>query len=291
MQKGWENIPGCRLFNLSPVFIEDKTVIMKSSTPRGLLSDRYFNGLRLVDYQYGAVEKSEFHTDKYPKISIVLGGQLEEKTMGANVSASPMSVVVKPPDALHANTFGPRGTRIISIIAADENGWPDYLNRAFLGQYAWYHGTPTIGAVSEFLKEFVQLQEASELETAVIQLVAGLSQDPGPPSTSPPRWLRQVAEQLEDCCDETIRIRQLAEESNVHPVYLARVFRQYFHCNPKQYQFHFRLRRALDHLTQEKTLVQVALDNGFADQSHFSRLFKLTTGMSPGHFRKLVGRI
>lgn len=264
---------------------------MKSATPRGLLSDRHFNGLRLVDYQYGAVEKSEFHTDKYPKISIVLGGQLEEKTIGANISASPMSVVVKPPDARHANTFGPRGTRIISIIASGEDGWPDYLNRAFLEHYAWYHGTPTISTVSDFLKEFVHLQEASELEAAVIHLVAGLSKDPGTPSKSPPQWLQRVAEQLEDCCDETIRIRHLARESNVHPVYLARIFRRYFHCNPKQYQFHFRLRRALDHLTQEKALVQIALDNGFADQSHFTRLFKSTTGMSPGHFRKLVGSI
>lgn len=264
---------------------------MKIFNPTGLLSQRHFDGFSLVDYRYPPAVRSDYHTDRYPKISIVLGGQLEERIKKSDVQASPMSVVVKPNDAVHANLFGPKESRIISIVASEADGWPRYLDQDFLNRYAWYHGAPTIRAVSDFLREFIQVQDMTELESAVIQLVAGLSQNPGVPSKCPPKWLREVAEQLEDCCDETLLIRQLARESDVHPVYLARVFRQYFHCNPKEYQYHFRLRKAMDHLTQERKLVQVALDNGFADQSHFSRIFKTSTGMSPGRFRKLVQRI
>ncbi|PHN07161.1 helix-turn-helix domain-containing protein [Flavilitoribacter nigricans] len=260
----------------------------KHTPPAGLRSYRRFSQLRLLDYEYDPGERTDFHKDRIPRISILLRGQLQERLQTQEAWASPMSVVIKPADALHANQFGPGGARIISIIAP--NGWPDYLAEHFLNQYAWFHGRPTISAASDFLQELVDLKNESQLETALIQLVAGLSEEQSP-HKDPPSWLQRVAEQLEDQYDETIQIRQLAAASDVHPVYLARIFRRYFHCNPKQYQSHFRLRRALDHLTQQKPLVHVALDNGFADQSHFTRLFKSSIGMSPGSFRKLVFRI
>jgi AraC family transcriptional regulator len=34
-------------------------------------------------------------------------------------------------------------------------------------------------------------------------------------------------------------------------------------------------------------LVEVALDAGFADQAHFSRVFKQVTGLTPGEYRKM----
>lgn len=38
-------------------------------------------------------------------------------------------------------------------------------------------------------------------------------------------------------------------------------------------------------------LVEIALETGFADQSHLSRVFKLHTGMLPGEFRSLLRRV
>jgi AraC-like DNA-binding protein len=41
----------------------------------------------------------------------------------------------------------------------------------------------------------------------------------------------------------------------------------------------------------DDALVDIALDAGFADQSHLSRVFKLHTGMLPSEFRWLLRRV
>jgi AraC family transcriptional regulator len=40
----------------------------------------------------------------------------------------------------------------------------------------------------------------------------------------------------------------------------------------------------------ENDLVSVALSSGFADQSHFTRVFKNVTGITPGAFRQIAIR-
>ena len=41
----------------------------------------------------------------------------------------------------------------------------------------------------------------------------------------------------------------------------------------------------------DDALVEIALEAGFADQSHLSRVFKLHTGMLPREFRSLLRRV
>jgi AraC-like DNA-binding protein len=40
-------------------------------------------------------------------------------------------------------------------------------------------------------------------------------------------------------------------------------------------------------IVQNRSLVEVALETGFADQAHFSRLFKATFGITPARYRAL----
>ena len=54
-----------------------------------------------VDYRPG--ERSEQHTDRRPRISFVLHGQLREEAYGREESASAGSLVLKPGDAMPQN--------------------------------------------------------------------------------------------------------------------------------------------------------------------------------------------
>jgi AraC family transcriptional regulator len=87
------------------------------------------------------------------------------------------------------------------------------------------------------------------------------------------------------------RVEELAADAGVHPVYLARIFKQHFHTTITVYLRHLRLRLASDHLaSSNRSLADIAYEMGFADQSHFGRVFKTTFQTTPGAFRALVRR-
>ena len=73
---------------------------------------------------------------------------------------------------------------------------------------------------------------------------------------------------------------------DVHPVLLARAFRTYFGTSPGRYLRRLRLDwAAAELLATQRRLADIALQAGFADQSHFTRAFRRHTGLTPGQYR------
>jgi AraC-like DNA-binding protein len=71
---------------------------------------------------------------------------------------------------------------------------------------------------------------------------------------------------------------------------LARQFRIMFGTSPYRYLLMRRLDFARELIHQERTLVEVACDAGFADQAHFTRAFKSAFGLTPARYRALRAR-
>jgi AraC family transcriptional regulator len=83
----------------------------------------------------------------------------------------------------------------------------------------------------------------------------------------------------------------VASRVGVHPFHLSRVFRQHYHQTVGEYVHRLRVHFACGELkSDEARLAEVALAAGFADQSHFTRVFKQVTGMTPGAFRDVLKR-
>jgi AraC family transcriptional regulator len=79
----------------------------------------------------------------------------------------------------------------------------------------------------------------------------------------------------------------MAEAVGAHPVYLSREFHRHFRCTVGEYVRQLRIELACHKLSgSDEPLALIALAAGFFDQSHFSRTFKLLTGMSPAQYRK-----
>jgi AraC-like DNA-binding protein len=68
---------------------------------------------------------------------------------------------------------------------------------------------------------------------------------------------------------------------------LARQFRAAFGTSPYRYSLMRRLDRARAQLRRNRSLADVALAAGFADQAHFSRMFKSGFGVTPARYRAL----
>jgi AraC-like DNA-binding protein len=58
-----------------------------------------------------------------------------------------------------------------------------------------------------------------------------------------------------------------------------------------QYVRALRVQQSMVELSRsEATLAEISAALGFADQSHFSRIFKSHTGMTPGEYRRIKRR-
>jgi AraC-like DNA-binding protein len=79
-----------------------------------------------------------------------------------------------------------------------------------------------------------------------------------------------------------ITLAELANIANLNRDYLIRTFKKTVGLPPHAYLTQLRLSEAKKQLTKGFPIAQVALNTGFADQSHFSRTFKRTYGMTPG---------
>ncbi|MCL1125581.1 helix-turn-helix transcriptional regulator [Shewanella surugensis] len=100
-----------------------------------------------------------------------------------------------------------------------------------------------------------------------------------------------VKQFLDDQPQVDVSLVELANLVNLSPCYLLRQFQRHFGLPPHTYQIQLRLRLAKQLISQGSSLLDVALECGFHDQSHFSRHFKKTLGVTPGNFAKAIGNI
>lgn len=103
-----------------------------------------------------------------------------------------------------------------------------------------------------------------------------------------PRWVKQINELLHENFMEKISLTELSKILDIHPVHLSRDFQKYFHCNLGEYIRQLKINKSLILLLNKNTpLTEIALECGFADQSHFIRTFKENMGVTPLKYRKI----
>jgi AraC family transcriptional regulator len=140
-------------------------------------------------------------------------------------------------------------------------------------------------------REFHKTDAAAKLaiEGLALELLAEAARQPRTGIRTAPPWLRQAREMIVEHFPETLRLTQIAAEVGVHPVYLATAFRQKFGVTIGEFVRKLRIEHACAELVKgELTLSAIALQAGFVDQSHFSKVFKLYVGMTPHKYRNIV---
>src|SRR5262249_54273756 len=89
---------------------------------------------------------------------------------------------------------------------------------------------------------------------------------------------------------EDVSLAQMAAECSLSPSHFSRAFRQTTGRAPYRWLLEGRVEHAKELLREsEVTLADTALACGFADQSHFTRMFSQIVGISPGAWRRNEG--
>jgi AraC family transcriptional regulator len=103
-----------------------------------------------------------------------------------------------------------------------------------------------------------------------------------------PEWITKVRDYLQARWNEPVTLQELSLAAAVHPTTISKHFPRYFSCTLGEYLRRLKIERALKLVKSSKlSLMEIAFECGFADQSHFIRVFKGLTGFIPNDFRKL----
>lgn len=129
------------------------------------------------------------------------------------------------------------------------------------------------------------------IDGAMILMLAELARTRDGSAATRPRWLRRVEEAIDTSFAAPPSMEALAALAGVHPRHLLRTFRRYHGTTVAQFVRQRQLQQARVALaTSKQPLATIALDAGFSDQAHFTRVFRHTYGETPGAYARSARR-
>lgn len=103
----------------------------------------------------------------------------------------------------------------------------------------------------------------------------------------PTARLNRVLDLMRQNFAKETRLWELAELAGMSPHYFCDLFKKSTGFSPHQYLLRFRIDRAKIFLRSPQSgISQVAKATGFADQSHFTKVFRRIVGVTPTQFRQ-----
>jgi AraC family transcriptional regulator len=252
------------------------------------VSTREVHGFVLQESRHLAGYRGSEHRHSRPFFSCVIEGELIERTRRGTATYGAGSVHFHDSADPHAGEAGDRGLRCFMITPGDRLA-------SRLGAAA---GDAAIDAASPLLasfaarcyRGFVARDAASDLEceAAALELVAAHLRMRTPRESTAPGWLFVARDYLHAHSAAPVTLAELSAVSGVHPVHMARVFRQILGITPAEYVRRLRLEHACQALaTSDLPIADVALAAGYASQSHLTRAFRAHTGSTPAAYRRV----
>lgn len=238
---------------------------------------------RLVHTQARALPS---HAHQAGFVSLMLEGEYRETAGFSQFGYQPFSCVYHPPGMDHRDEVGESGVTLLTLEFKPELF--DAMDFAAVNlrpiidlsgsRPAWelmdiYH------RISSHPANDLDIESrAVALAFSIVKFSARTPRDL--------RSLQRAREYVDAHFAENLTLAQVARAAGVHPVYLGQIFRQEFGETLGEYLNRIRVRAAAGMLANsDLPLSAVALDLGFYDQSHFTRVFRQFTGATPGTFR------
>jgi len=267
---------------------------MKPDSPCGhyhevVKASRLAAGFVLTEIIYAPELKLRRHAHERAGFCLVLQGNYTENYRDRTLACKPRTVTFSPAEEQHSNHFTNTGSHCF-IVDLDPR-WLQRVNdyQVSLDRPSHCHGGDLTWLATKLYREFQEMDEVSELtiEGLILEMVAETSRNSTRASTGKsPRWLEQARESLHAQFSERLSLTNMAKAVGVHPVYLSSEFRRHYGTTIGEYVRQLRIESACYKLSSsDLPLVEVALSAGFASQSHFSRIFKRLTGMTPAQYR------
>ena len=228
--------------------------------------------------------RRDVHRHREAAFTLTVGGSyLEEFETGAAQDVVAGRVQFKTAGIPHTTCGGPDGALLWILAPADA---------AMGASPAAVTAGPDVATARMLaLHDAAASRDAAQADVHARRLAAHLAATMTAPGQRPgPRWLDAVAAHQAKELDRPHSLAEVAANFDVHPIYLARAFRARFGCSPGAYRRLSRIDLAIRRMWDGATnLAGLAGELGFADQSHFTRVFRRHAGVSPARFQRWAG--
>jgi AraC family transcriptional regulator len=255
-------------------------------------SKRAVGGAIFTELQHSRARKLPAHSHELPFFCLFFGGDYAEKYCHRDVQFRPFTLSFRPAGNLHQDEIGPRGARMFGIEVEPE--WRRRLQACSgnLGVAYDFEGGELLWLGLKLYSETRTPLDPRDLQVeSLVSELLGLVACKPERCLTPPYWLRRLREKLHAEFRERLTMDDLAREAGVHPVHLSRVFRRVTGKGIGEYVHRLRIREACERMIHpEASLAEISSELGFADQSHFTRIFHSIAGTSPGSFRAMLAK-
>lgn len=253
---------------------------------------RKVTGAQFVESHYTLETRMERHTHALPFMHVVLAGSVSSQS-GHSLETSVVAQVQFYPAHTPHETCWRAGGRGFSIEFGAEKA-AEWFAWGMLPEQTV---TLSPGLVSGLL--FAARREcfANDLagvtgaESYLAEALAELMRLPhsARETKRPSRRLRWAREILSENYETLPSLTEIARQVDLHPVYLARAFRQSFGETIGDCIRRRRVEAGCRLIAcSELSLSEIAYEVGFADQSHFTRTFKRSLGFPPTEYVRQV---
>ena len=261
----------------------------RNFTHGDILRWRRVGGLVLAEVKYAPAQRVERHLHPHARFVLVLSGGLVEIRGEETQTYGSSTLLFRRADEPHAYIVSKSGATC--LIADVDAGWYARARQhaPVLARSAAFRSGFVVHLAHRLHGEFRLRDEVSRLaiESIALGMLAEASRRVARAEERPtPDWLQTARALVEEHFAETLPLAAVAARVGVHPVHLARTFRRFYRTTFGGYVRHVRVEFARRELASSSaTLSDIAAAAGFCDQSHFSRLFKQYTGLTPAEYR------
>lgn len=252
------------------------------SLHRGLSARGYRLAYWFV-HRYGAAVEPHGHSESH--FVFAASGDYMSEADDAPGWGGPR-LVFSPPDTWHRDRFESPGA-YFSITLSPQR-WTDICDLRPPGSPCHVNGPGARVLIAELMRLTASGGDDGGLACEALCLeLAGAAAGVAGRERRRPKWLDRGCDYMRERFADELTLSEIAAAAEVHPYHFARTFRTFEGRTPGGYLQALRLDRAAALLNRsDRPLAELALESGFADQSHLTRRFGADHGVAPGAFRR-----
>ena len=240
---------------------------------------------------------SKSHTHELITITAIVSGEVELILNNRKEKMSYSKIAFLNPNTAHCVEIIDKKSKGDYVLHLDKN-WCTKIQKELFSNDKYIPVFPTIINTLSIYKNFIQLCEQLfssisliEKEEKIISFITEifLSHCNSTISNNKYENSSDIANKIKDYIDtkikDNITLDDLSKQFGLSSIHIIRLFKQAYELPIHSYILNKKVHKARELLSSNDSLVNIALESGFYDQSHLNKSFKRVFSITPKEYQ------